>query len=83
MQKFQLYIKRYGSAMNFYGGTGESAHKQFVKAPGQKTQGRVSEFARQTAQQFYDKLVKIRHSPLEDGPEFALNQEVGLMRYLW
>jgi hypothetical protein len=28
MAKFQSYIKRYGSAMNFYGGTGESAHKQ-------------------------------------------------------
>ena len=36
MSKFQSYIKRYGSAMNFYGGTGESAHKQFVKAPGQE-----------------------------------------------
>ena len=36
MAKLQSYIKRYGSAMNFYGGTGESAHKQFVKAPGQK-----------------------------------------------
>ena len=43
--------------MNFYGGTGESAHKQFIKAQGQKTQRRVSEFARQTAQQVYDKLV--------------------------
>ena len=57
MAKFQFYIKRYGSAMNFYGGTGESAHKQFVKAPGQKTQRRVSEFASQTASQFYDILV--------------------------
>ncbi len=57
MANFQFYIKRYCSAMNFYGGTGESAHKQFVKAPGQKTQRRVSEFASQTAQQFYDKLV--------------------------
>ena len=57
MAKFQSYIKRYGSAMNFYGGTGESAHKQFVKAPGQKTQRRVSEFASQTALQFYDILV--------------------------
>ena len=57
MAKFQVYIKRYGSAMNFYGGTGESAHKQFVKAPGQKTQRRISEFASQTASQFYDILV--------------------------
>jgi hypothetical protein len=37
MTKFQSYIKKYGSAMNFYGGTGESAHKFFVEAPGQKT----------------------------------------------
>ncbi len=57
MTKNQIYIKRYGSAMNFYGGTGESAHKQFVKAPGQNAQRRVSEFASQTAQQFYDILV--------------------------
>ncbi len=34
MTKFVPYVKRYGSAMNIYGGTGESAHKQFVKAPG-------------------------------------------------
>ena len=60
MTKFIPYIKRYGCAMNFYGGTGESAHKQFVKAPGQKTQRRVSEFAIQTAQQWYDILVTNR-----------------------
>ena len=30
--KFPDYIRRYGSAMNFFGGTGESAHKLFVKA---------------------------------------------------
>ena len=38
MTKFQIYVKQYGSAINSYGGTGESAHKHFVKAPGQKTQ---------------------------------------------
>ncbi len=43
--------------MNFYGGTGESAHKIFVKTPGQKTQRRVSEFASQTENQFYNTLV--------------------------
>jgi hypothetical protein len=46
--------------MNFYGGTGELAHKKFVKAPGQKTQRRVSEFAIQTAQQWYAILVTNR-----------------------
>ena len=57
MTKMQFYIKRYGSAINFYGGTGESAHKFFVKAPGQKTQRRVTEFASQVANQYYNILV--------------------------
>ena len=47
--------------MNFYGGPGESAHKFFVKAPGQKTQRHVSEFAIQTAHQYYDIMVT-RHA---------------------
>jgi hypothetical protein len=34
MTKIQPYMKRYGSAINFYGGPGEAAHKYFVKAPG-------------------------------------------------
>jgi hypothetical protein len=55
--KFQYYIKRYGCAMFFYGGTGESAHEIFVKTPGQKTQRCISEFASQTANQFYNILV--------------------------
>jgi hypothetical protein len=42
MTNFQPYMKRYGSAINFYGGPGEAAHKFFVKAPGQKTQHHVS-----------------------------------------
>ena len=57
MTKFQFYIKRYGTAMNFYGGTGESAHKLFVKAPGLKTQRRVSEFASQVAIQHHNMMV--------------------------
>ena len=43
--------------MNFYGGTGESAHKLFVKAPGLKTQRRVSEFASQVAIQHHNMIV--------------------------
>ena len=43
--------------MNFYGGTGESAHKLFVKAPGLKTQRRVSEFASQVAIQHHNMMV--------------------------
>ena len=57
MTKLQFYMKRYGSAINFYGGTGESAHKFFVKAPGLKTQRQVTEFASQVANQYYSILV--------------------------
>jgi hypothetical protein len=57
MSKMQEYMKLYGSGINFYGGPGESAHKQFIKIPGQRTQRRVSEFAQQTALQYYNMLV--------------------------
>jgi hypothetical protein len=57
MTKMQSYMMRFGCAMNFFGGTGESSHKQFVKAPGQKTQRRVSEFAHQTAKQYHHVMV--------------------------
>ncbi len=43
--------------INFYVGPGESAHKQFIKIPGQRTQQRVSELAQQTAFQYYNMLV--------------------------
>ncbi len=55
--KIQEYMPLFGSGINFYGGPGESAHKQFIKIPGQRTQHRVSEFAQQTALQYYNKLV--------------------------
>jgi hypothetical protein len=55
--KMQEYMKLFGSGINFYGGPGESAHKQFVKIPGPRTQRRVSEFAQQTALQYYNMLV--------------------------
>jgi hypothetical protein len=57
MTKMQEYMKLFGSGINFYGGPGESAHKQFIKKPGQRTQRRVSEFAQQTALQCYNILV--------------------------
>jgi hypothetical protein len=57
MTKFQPYMKRYGSAINFYGGPGEAAHNYFVKTPGQKTQHCVSKYAVQTANQYYDIMV--------------------------
>ena len=57
MTKMQEYITMFGSGMNFFGGPGESAHKQFIKIPGQRTQRRVSEFAQQTAIQYHNMLV--------------------------
>jgi hypothetical protein len=57
MTKMQEYMKLFGSGINFYGGPGESAHKQFIKIPGQRTQRRVSEFAQQTALQYHNMLV--------------------------
>ena len=53
LAKMPDYICQFGSGMNFYGGPGEASHKQFVKAPGLKTQRRVIEFASQTAKQYY------------------------------
>ncbi len=49
--------------INFFGGPGESAHKQFIKIPGQRTQQRVSEFAQQTALQYYNMLVSSHAVP--------------------
>jgi hypothetical protein len=55
--KRQEYMKLFGHGINFYSGPGESAHKQFIKIPGQRTQHRVSEFAQQTALQYYNMFV--------------------------
>ncbi len=55
--KMQEYMKLFGSGINFYGGPGEPAYKQFIKIPGQRTQCRVNEFAQQTALQYYNMLV--------------------------
>ena len=43
--------------MNFFGGPGESHHKYFVKAPGENTQRRVSEFVSQVARRVYEGMV--------------------------
>jgi hypothetical protein len=61
MSIFQSYIKRYDSAMNYFGGPGKAAHKFSMKAPGQKTQRGVGEFDVQTANQYYDVMVT-RHA---------------------
>jgi hypothetical protein len=57
MTKMQSYIKLFGSGMNFYEETGEAAHKIFVKSAGQKTERRVSEFAQQTAHQYFNMML--------------------------
>ncbi len=57
MTQMQEYMKLFGSGIMFYGGPGESAYKQFIKIPGQRTQHRVSEFVQQTALQYYNMLV--------------------------
>ncbi len=49
ISKMQEYMMLFESGITFYGGPGDSAHKQFIKIPGQRTQQRVSEFAQQTA----------------------------------
>jgi hypothetical protein len=61
MTKFQSYMKRYGSAMIFFRGSGEAAHKFFVNALGLKTQRCVSKFAIQAAKNYYDIMVT-RHA---------------------
>ncbi len=48
----------FGSGINFYGGPGESAHKQIMNILRHRTQHRVlSEFAQQTTLQYYNMLV--------------------------
>jgi hypothetical protein len=56
LTKMQEYFCLFGCPMNFYGGPGEASHKLFVKAPGLKTQRRVSEFAAQVAEQYYNTM---------------------------
>jgi hypothetical protein len=55
----QEYIKLLGTGMNFYGGPGETTHKTFVKSAGQKTQGHVGDFAKQTANQYYNMMLTL------------------------
>ncbi len=73
MTKMQSYMLLFGSAMNFYGGPGESAHKFFVKQPGYNTQRRVSEFAKQVANRIYETMVlNIAKDALDRSGDFEL-----------
>ena len=57
MTKMLDYIRLFGSALNFFGGPGESHHKYFVKAPGANTQQRVAEFAKQISNRIYEGMI--------------------------
>ncbi len=52
--KFVFYIKRFGNAINFYGGIGECNHKKFVKETGCNTQKRIWTFTSQVTQWYYE-----------------------------
>jgi hypothetical protein len=75
--KMQEYMKLFGSGINFYGGPGESAHKQIIKILGQRTQCRVSEFAQQTAFQYYNMIVSSNAvHDCQSYPIFTNSQEI-------
>ena len=57
MTKMQYYMMLFGSGINFFGGPGESHHKWFVKYPGNNTQRRVREFAKQVANRMYEAMI--------------------------
>ncbi|KAL7546841.1 hypothetical protein ACHAWF_010169 [Thalassiosira exigua] len=47
----------YGSAINFFGGPGESFHKKFAKDTGHNTQLRIDEFTPQIAKRCHETMV--------------------------
>ena len=53
LTKFALYIQWFGAGRNFYGGTGESMLKTFMKHLSKFTQRRADTFARQLAENHY------------------------------
>ena len=57
MTKLQYHMCLFGRPMNSYGGLGESSYEYFVKAPGDKTERRVHEFARQIAKRIYECMI--------------------------
>ncbi len=61
--KFQDYMMRFGSAINFYGGVGECNPKQFVKSTGFNTQKRINSFTSQVATRYYEAMTfEIAHT---------------------
>ena len=75
MMKMVEFIKLFGSGINFYGGPAESHHKYFVKSPGDLTQRRVSEFAKQVANRVYETMAfEVAHEVTHRG--FRLENEL-------
>jgi hypothetical protein len=65
LTKFITFIKRFGSARNFFGGIGESNHKRFVKDTGHNAKQRACNFTSQIAQRYYERMVcDIAHQAL-------------------
>ena len=59
LTKMQHYMQLFGSAMNFYGSTGEANHKVFVKDPGTNTQKRIGSFVTQSAERSYERAIAV------------------------
>jgi hypothetical protein len=57
LTKMQTFMILFGSAINFYGGIGESNHKDYVKDTGTITQKRGKLFTSQCAHHCYETLV--------------------------
>jgi hypothetical protein len=55
--KFVLYMKLFGSAINFYGSIGECNHKKLVKDTGFNTQKRIRFFTLQAATRSYEGMI--------------------------
>ena len=57
MTKMVPFMRLFGCAINFFSGSGESHHRYFVKAPGNNTQRRVSEFGNQVSERVYESMI--------------------------
>ncbi len=73
----QVCIKLFGSGMNFYGGPGEAARKTFVKSARQKMQCCAGDFAKQTANQYYNMMLALHAVQSCINESKCLNQSFG------
>jgi len=76
LTKFTTFMKRFGSASNFFGGIGGSNHKRFLKDTGHNTQQRACNFTSQIAQGYYERMVcAIAHQALVQKNESQYNTQ--------